>query len=347
MKALVLEGIQKLSIQDVPEPTLTPGGAIIRVIANGVCRSDWHVWMGDMPRAYPIVIGHEMAGVVEEVSEGVTRFKKGDRVVVPFVGSDGTCEYCQSGRAHLCDNTMIPGRNYSGGYGEYVCVPLADRNMVPLPEEVSFRDGAALGCRFMTSFHGVIDRAAVTAGEWVVVYGCGGVGLSAINVAAALGARVIGVDLNSANLELAKVMGAEFVINGRETENPVGAVMDITKGGAHVSIDALGISETCVNGIRSLRKGGRHLQIGLTIKKEAGHISVPIDLMIYRELQIIGTLGMAPHRYASMIPLVANGRLTPGKLVTREIGLSEVGEAFESMTRSEVTGTFVVTDFHR
>ena len=347
MKALVLEGIQKMSVQEVPQPQLTPGGAMIRVVANGVCRTDWHVWAGDMPRAYPIVIGHEMAGVVEEVAEGVTRWKKGDRVVVPFVGSEGTCEYCQSGRPHLCDNTMIPGRNYSGGYGEFVSVPLADRNMVPLPEEVSFRDGAALGCRFMTSFHGVIDRAAVSAGEWVVVYGCGGVGLSAINVAAAQGARVIGVDLNPANLELAKVMGAEFVINGRETDNAPQAVMEITKGGAHVSVDALGITETCVNGIRSLRKSGRHLQIGMTTRREAGHISVPIDLMIYRELQIIGTLGMAPYRYASMIPLVANGRLTPGKLVTSEIGLSEVPGVFERMTRSEVTGTYVVTDFHR
>lgn len=345
MKALVLEGIQKMSVQEVPEPTLTPGGAIIRVVANGVCRSDWHAWVGDIPRTFPIVIGHEMAGIVEDVAPGVSRYKKGDRVVVPFVGSEGTCEYCQSGRAHLCENTMIPGRNYWGGYGEYVCVPLAERNMVPLPEEVSFRDGAALGCRFMTSFHGVIDRAGVSAGEWVVVYGCGGVGLSAINVAAALGARVIGVDVNPANLELARIMGAEFVIDGRESGNPVEAVMDITRGGANVSIDALGITQTCVNGIRSLRKSGRHLQIGLTTKKEAGHISVPIDLMIYRELSIIGTLGMAPHRYAAMIPLVANGRLTPGKLVTREIGLSEVPDVFEQMSRSAVTGTYVVTDF--
>lgn len=346
MKALVLEGVQKLALREMPDPKPSHGGALIRVRANGVCRSDWHCWMGDIARQYPIVIGHEMAGVVEEVTPGVTRFKKGDRVVVPFVNSDGICPYCQSGRPHLCDNAQIPGRNYSGGFGEYVAVPLADRNLVHLPDSVSDLEGAALGCRFMTSFHGVIDRAQVSAGEWVVVYGCGGVGLSAINVASALGARVIGVDVNPANLELAKRMGAEFVVNGRETEKPAAAVVDITQGGAHVSIDALGIAETCVNGILSLRKGGRHLQIGLTTKKEAGYISVPIDLMIYRELQIIGTLGMAPHRYASMIPMVATGRLSPGKLVTRGIGLSEVQSVFEGMTRSEVTGTFVVTDFN-
>lgn len=161
----------------------------------------------------------------------------------------------------------------------------------------------------MTSFHGIVDRAQVGAGEWVVVYGCGGVGLSAVNIATALGARVIGVDLNPANLELAKLMGAEFVINGRQTDNVPEAVKAITKGGAHVSIDALGISQTCINGILSLRKGGRHLQIGMTTRKEAGFVSVPIDLMIYREIQIIGTLGMAPPRFAAMLPLVSSGRL--------------------------------------
>lgn len=344
MKALVLEAVQKLSIQDVRDPRPEPGSLVIKVMANGVCRSDWHSWMGDIPRNYPIVLGHEMVGVVEEVTQGVSRFRKGDRVVVPFSGSDGTCEYCQSGRPHLCDTADIPGRSYNGGYGQYVCVPRADRNVVHLPEEVSFRDGAALGCRFMTSFHGVVDRAQVAAGEWVAIYGCGGIGLSAINIVTALGARAIAIDVNDANLQLARTMGAAHVVNSKETD-PVAAVMEITKGGAHVAIDALGIAETCVNGIKSLRKSGRHLQIGITTKKEAGWISIPIDLMVYRELQILGTLGMAPYRYTSMVPLVASGRLTPGKMVTGEIALSKVQSIFEGMTRNEVTGTYVVTDY--
>ena len=345
MRALVLEGVQKLSIQTLPDPTPKRGSIIVNVKANGVCRSDWHAWIGDIPRNYPIVLGHEMAGIVEEVAEGVVRFKKGDRVVVPFSGSDGTCEHCMGGSAHLCDNMIVPGRNYNGGYGEFVCVELADRNVVRLPEEVSFRDGAALGCRFMTSFHGIVDRAKVQGGEWVVVYGCGGIGLSAVNIANALGARVIGVDLNPANLALATAMGAEHVINARETKS-VEAIMEITKGGAHVSVDALGITETCVNGILSLRKGGRHLQIGITTKKEAGHISVPIDMMVYRELSIVGTLGMSPSRYSAMIPLVASGRLTPGKMVTGEIGLSQVEGIFHTMTNSELTGTYVMTNYN-
>ena len=256
MKALVLEGVQKLTLRDVPTPDLIPGGAMLRVKGNGVCRSDWHGWIGDSPREVPVVMGHEMSGVVEDVGPGVTRFKNGDRVVVPFSGGDGTCEYCRSGHSNLCDNNHHrPGRGYSGGYGEYVCVPLADFNLVHLPEEVSFTDGAALGCRFMTSYHGIVDRARVGSGEWVVVYGCGGIGLSAINIAASLGARVIGVDVNASNLHLAKEMGASCTVDSREN-NPVEAVMEITKGGAHVSVDALGIAETCLNGIKSSAQDG-------------------------------------------------------------------------------------------
>ncbi|WP_250528461.1 alcohol dehydrogenase catalytic domain-containing protein [Caballeronia sp. GAWG2-1] len=344
MKALVLEGIQQLAVRSVPDPEPAPLGAFIRVQANGVCRSDWHGWIGDSKRDFPTIMGHEMTGIIEDVMPGVTRFKKGDRVVVPFSGSEGTCEYCQSGQSHLCDGGIIPGRTYPGGYAEYVSVPHADRNLMVLPEDISFTDGAALGCRFMTSFHGLVDRAELRAGEWVVVYGCGGVGLSAINIAASLGATVIGVDINDANLDLAKRMGAHFTINSRELK-AVEAVMQMTRGGAHVAVDALGIAQTCVDAIMSLRKGGRQLQIGLTTKKEAGYISVPIDTIVLRELKIIGSLGMAPHRFASMIPMVASGRLTPGMMVTKEITLSDVGEVFDSMTRSANTGTFIVTRF--
>jgi propanol-preferring alcohol dehydrogenase len=344
MKALVLEGVQKLAIREMPDPRPGALGALVRVMANGVCRSDWHAWIGDIPRPYPIIIGHELTGIIEEVMPGVTRFKKGDRVVVPFSGSDGTCEHCQAGFAHLCDNPQIPGKTYGGGYGQYVGITLADRNLVPLPDEISFTEGAALGCRFMTSFHGLIDRAEIRAGEWVVVYGCGGIGLSAINIASALGCRVIGVDVNPANLELARSMGASFVVDSRSTK-PVEAVMDITQGGAHVSVDALGIAQTCTDGILSLRKGGRHLQIGITTRNEAGWIKLPVDMIVYKELKIIGTLGMAPSRYGSMVPLVSQGKLHPGRMVNREISLSEVEGVFEDMTRSATTGTFVVTRY--
>lgn len=344
MKALVLEDVQRLSVQNVPDPELHTGGALLRVKANGVCRSDWHAWIGDIPRDYPWILGHEMTGVVEEVADDVTRFEPGDRVVVPFMGSDGTCEYCQAGHSNVCDHMMIPGRTYAGGYAEYVSVPLADRNLVKLPEAVSFEDGAALGCRFITSFHALVDRAGLAPGEWVAVYGCGGVGLSAINIASGLGARVIGVDINDDNLELARDMGAEILINSQSTPS-VEAIMDITGGGAHVAIDALGIPATCVNGILSLRKLGRHLQIGMTTKKEGGYMSLPTDQIVYRELKMIGSLGMPPHRFDAMLSMLAKGALNPGRMVTARTSLSGVESVFQAMTQFQTTGTSVVTQF--
>ena len=344
MKALVLEGVQQLALRNVPDAQPGALGAVLKVEANGVCRSDWHVWVGDVNRGYPIIMGHEMTGVIEEVAPGVTGFKKGDRVIVPFSGGEGSCPYCQEGRPNLCDAPIVPGRTYPGGYAEYVSITLADRNLVALPDSVSFSEGAALGCRFMTSFYGLVYRAKIQPGEWVVVYGCGGIGLSAINIAAALGCRVIGVDINPANLELARVMGAESVIDSR-TNNAVEAVKQTTGSGAHVSVDALGIAETCVNGIMSLRKGGRHLQVGITTKKEAGYIKLPVDIIVTRALELLGTLGMPAHQFGAMMPMVLQNRLNPGKMINREISLSDVQSVFQSMTTSTNAGTFVVTNF--
>ncbi|WP_088008326.1 zinc-binding dehydrogenase [Indiicoccus explosivorum] len=343
MKALVLEDIQKAVVKDVPAPAIEKDGILIKTMANGVCRSDWHVWVGDHGIVQPI-IGHEFCGVVEEVGSDVKNFKRGDRVIVPFSGSDGTCPHCIAGNTHLCDSFLVPGTAYQGGYGEYVAVPKGDRNVMMLPDSLSFSDAAALGCRFMTAYHGVIDRVNVMPGEKVVVYGCGGIGLSAIHIASSMGAFVIGVDINPANLELARKLGADYVVNSKEND-PVEAVKEITKGGADVSVDALGITETCVPAINSLKKGGRHLQVGVTSKKEAGFISIPVDDMVLNEKSFITTLGIPAFRFTKLLEQVALGKLQPGKMVTDEIKLSEVEGIFHDMTNFKTTGTFVVTDY--
>jgi D-arabinose 1-dehydrogenase-like Zn-dependent alcohol dehydrogenase len=345
VKALVLEAVQKMSIQDLPDPRPSTNGAVIRVRANGVCRSDWHAWTGHQYRDYPFVLGHELAGVVEEIGQDVTGFAVGDRVVVPFAGSDGTCHWCQVGHSNLCENIAVPGKTYSpGGYAELVAVPMADRNLVRLPDEISFPDAAILGCRFMTAFHGVVDQAAVQPGEWVAVFGCGGVGLSAINTAVASGCRVIAVDINPENLAIAAKMGAAITIDSRTTD-PVEAIKSATGLGAHVSVDALGIAETSGPAILSLRKRGRHLQLGVTSHLDAGYLPIPIDAIVYNEIQLIGSLGMATHRYDAMLRMISDGVLRPGLMLNREIGLGEVEGIFEMMTRQEITGTFVVTDY--
>src|SRR5579885_3067987 len=283
MKAAVMEAIRKpLVVRDMPDPQCPPNGAIIKTAAEGICRSDWHLWSGDwtwvgLTPSMPMIMGHEFCGVVEEVGKEVKDFKKGDRVLVPFSQGDGTCELCRTGNSNICNTPMIPGVTYHGGYGSYVGMPFADLNLVHMPDGVGFLEGASMGCRFMTSYHGVVDRAKVRPGDWVAVHGCGGIGLAAVQIAAAIGANVVAVDLDDRKLELAKKVGAQYTINAKRSEDVPMSVFDITKGGAHVSVDALGIATTCRNSILSLRKQGRSLQIGLTTQAEQGEVPLPID----------------------------------------------------------------------
>ncbi len=350
MKAAVFEETRKpLVVKDVPDPECAPGSAIVQVEANGICRSDWHFWSGDwtwlgLAIQSGAILGHEFCGVVLETGKDVRNFKKGDRVVVPFSQGDGTCEFCRNGSSNICLTPLMPGVSYSGGFGRLVPVPFADLNLVALPKSVEFVEAAAMGCRFMTSFHGVVDRAQVKPGEWVAVFGCGGIGLSAINVAAAIGANVIGIDLDSAKLELAKGMGAMHVVNGKKTD-AVAAVVDITKGGAHVAVDALGIATTCRNAIMSLRKQGRHLQIGLTTKVEGGEVPMPIDRIVLMELQLIGSLGMQASHYPAMLQMLEAGKISPKKMVTGTTNLSGINKIFDEMNTYQNVGCTVINNY--
>jgi alcohol dehydrogenase/propanol-preferring alcohol dehydrogenase len=236
----------------------------------------------------------------------------------------------------------MPGFRSWGGYAELVAVDNADFNLVTLPDEIDFVSGAGMGCRFMTAFHGLTDRAPVRAGDWVVVYGCGGVGLSAVEIATALGAQVIGVDIGADKLELAREVGAIAVVNSAEVTDPAEAVIDITDGGAHLSVDALGIAATCRDAIRSLRKRGRHVQIGMTTGEQGGDLPVPIDHIIGHEIQLSGSKGMPPAHYDAMLRLVAAGRLNPGRLVSRTVPLEEASDVLASMGGYDTVGFTVI-----
>ena len=350
MKAAVFEATKKpLVVKNVPDPECAANSAIIAVEANGICRSDWHAWSGDWSwmglEAKPgSILGHEFCGIVQEVGKDIKNFKKGDRVVVPFSQGDGTCEYCRNGQSNVCLTPLLPGFSYHGGFGHLVAVPFADLNLVSLPESIGFVEAASMGCRFMTSFHGIVDRAQVKPGEWVVVHGCGGIGLSAINIAAAIGANVIGVDLDSAKLELAKGVGASHVINAKKGD-PIPQIQELTGGGAHVSVDALGIATTCRNSIMSLRKQGRHLQIGLTTAAEGGEISVPIDRMVTMELQIIASLGMQASHYPQMLQMVVAGKVSPKAMITGTCGLDGINKIFDEMNTFQNVGVTVINQY--
>ncbi len=329
-----------LTVREVPDPSPPPGGLVVRVGATGVCRSDWHGWQGHDPDVVlPHVPGHELAGTVEAVGTGVRRWRAGDRVTVPFVCACGTCPPCLSGQHQVCLRQTQPGSTHWGSFAERVVLHAADVNLVALPDDLPFPVAAALGCRYATAWRAVVQVGRVRAGQRVAVHGCGGVGLSAVQVAVAAGARVVAVDVSPGALALATAFGAEQVLDARGVEDPGAAVAQLTGGGVDVSLDALGSPATCAASVRSLHVRGRHVQVGLL--PDGAH--VPMDLVVARELAVLGSHGLAAHAYPPLLELVAAGRLGPDLLVTRELGLEEAGAALADV--GAAPGIAVVTSF--
>jgi alcohol dehydrogenase len=346
MKAVLYEAFcEPPKLVTVPDPVPERHGVVLKVEATGVCRSDWHGWVGhDGDIELPHVPGHELAGIVAEVGKDVTRWKVGDRVTVPFVGGCGTCPECHAGHQQVCENQFQPGFTHWGSFAELVSIHKADLNLVALPEQVSFATAASFGCRFATSFRAVVDQGKTSAGQWVAVHGCGGVGLSAIMIAEAIGANVVAIDISDEKLALAKKLGAVHTINAAAVADVPEAVIELTTGGAHVSLDALGHPTTCFNSIRNLRKRGKHVQVGLMLAEHATP-AVPMAKVIADELEILGSHGMQAHRYDAMLAMVLSGKLSPDLLVGKEISLEESIEALMQMDSFQAVGATVVTRF--
>ena len=336
---------QPVSIETVPDPGMDNEGVILRVMAAGLCRSDWHGWMGHDPDIrLPHVPGHELAGVVEAVGKNVRNWQVGDRVTVPFVGGCGRCPQCASGNHQVCDKQFQPGFTHWGCFAQYVEIQRADINLVRLPDAMGFETAASLGCRFITSFRAVVDQGQVRGGQWVAVHGCGGVGLSAIMIATAMGAGVIAVDIGKEQLLLAQKLGAVAVINAAEVEDVVEAVRGITQGGVHVSIEALGSQQTCFNSIANLRKRGKHIQVGL-MTGDHQHPRVPMDRVLSNELEIIGSHGMQAFRYPEMMDMISRDKLQPQKLLGETITLQQSLQALTSMDQFNRVGVTVINRF--
>ena len=346
MKAVLYEAFGgPLQVASVVDPVLDPHGVIVEVKASGVCRSDWHGWMGHDPGVrLPHVPGHELAGVVGAVGQQVLKWKVGDRVTVPFVLGCGTCVECRSGNQQVCDDQFQPGFTQWGSFAQFVALPRADNNLVALPETLDFTTAASLGCRFATSFRAVVDQGRVCAGQWVAVHGCGGVGLSAIMIASAIGANVVAIDITDDKLRLARTLGATAVVNGTQVADVAKAVIELTGGGAHVSLDALGHPTTCFNSVANLRKRGRHVQVGLMLAENSPP-AIPMARVIANELEVLGSHGMPAHRYDAMLTMIASGKLAPQRLVTRTVNLEQSIEVLTSMDRSDTPGIAVITDF--
>ena len=344
MRALVLERFgAPLELRAVPDPEPGPLGAVVRVEATGVCRSDWHAWQGHDPDvSLPHVPGHELAGTVVAVGAQVRRWRPGDRVTVPFVNACGACAQCAAGEHQVCERQRQPGFTHWGSFADLVALDSADVNLVRLPEGMAAATAAALGCRVATAFRAVVDVAAVRAGEWVAVHGCGGVGLSAVSVAVACGARVVATDLSPAARELAVRAGAEVVVDASGGAAEVAAaVRDATGGGAHASVDAVGSAPTCEASLLCLRARGRHVQVGL-LPPAAGRPALPLERLIALELRLLGSHGMAAHDYPRLLALVASGRLRPQELVSRVLPLADGGRALAECGAAAFAGITVL-----
>lgn len=329
-------------IRTLPDPTPSNAGVIISVKATGLCRSDWHGWMGHDPDIkLPHVPGHELAGTIAAVGRDVRRFKVGDRVTVPFVSGCGHCMECRSGNQQVCEEQFQPGFTHWGSFAEYVAIDYADQNLVHLPEEISYETAASLGCRFATSFRAVVDQGRLQGGEWLAVHGCGGVGLSAIMIGAALGANVVAIDIADDKLALAKALGASATIDSRTVADVAEAVRDVTGGGAHVSVDALGHPQTCCNSILNLRRRGRHVQVGLMLAEHATP-AIPMARVIAHELEVYGSHGMQSWRYDAMLRMILSGKLSPDRLIGRRITLTEAAPALATMDSFRENGISII-----
>jgi len=334
-----------VEITTLPDPACPRDGAVIAVHACGVCRSDHHAWKGADPDvALPHVMGHEFAGEVIETGPECRAFSMGDRVTAPFILGCGACPECRGGEPTICDHQQVIGFTGWGAFAERIAIPRADFNLVRLPDALDHAAAAGMGCRVTTAFRALVDRAGLAPGEWVAVHGCGGVGLSAILIAQALGARILAVDVNPAALALARDLGATATLDASTTDDVGTAARDLTGGGAHVSLDALGITATFHNSLKSLRKMGRHVQIGMPLGLHAMPELPLLDMVYARQITLHGTRGIGAHRFAALMGMIEAGRLDPARLVTHRIGLSGLNDALSAMDGYGGTGVTVVDD---
>lgn len=344
MKAAVMTAARApLEIMNMDDPHCPSGGVVLCVLACGVCRSDWHAWTGADPVELPHIPGHEYCGEVVEVGAGVTRWKKGDRVIAPFILACGTCPDCAAGHQTICASQALPGFNMHGAFAEYLAVPFADANLTRLPDGMDPALAAGLGCRVTTAWHALTGRAALKAGEWLAVFGGGGVGISALLLGRALGARVVVVDVVPEKLDFALSLGADAVVNAAQGD-AVAKVRDITGGGAHVSIEALGVPATTIPALKSLRKLGRMVQVGMPA---GDHLTMPIpmDAVYSGQLAIFGTRGMPAWRYPSLLSLIDGGHVDLSPLIARRVSLSDATAELTAFDGPAAPGVAVITDF--
>lgn len=344
--ALLVQPRSDLQIADLPDPDCPPDGVVLDVLACGVCRSDWHLWGGNEPDVpLPQIPGHEYCGVVREVGREVGQWRPGDRVIAPFILACGTCPDCRAGNQTICATQVVPGFTAPGAFAEALAVPRADANLTRLPDGMDPALAAALGCRVTTAWHALTGRAALRAGEWLVIWGAGGIGLAAALIGKALGARVVVADVVQEKLDHALSLGIDAAVNAAGPD-AVGEIREITDGGADLAVEALGFEITTVNAMKSLRKLGRMVQVGMPAGAHV-NMTLPWDVVYSGQLAIYGTRGMPSWRYPSLLSLIESGALDLAPMIARRVALSGASAELAAFDGPTPPGVAVITDFTR
>lgn len=339
MKAAVFHGPGAgLKIEQVAEPRVGDGEILVKVAACGVCHTDLHYIEHGVAtfKKPPIVLGHEASGMVAACGAGVTNVKPGERVLIPAVLTCGKCSFCRSGRENICSDMKMLGNHFDGAYAEFVAVPAKD--VLHLPESIPLEEAAIIADAISTPYHAVKNRARVQPGDTVVVFGCGGVGINAVQLAAAAGGYVIAVDVAERKLEWARQFGAAATINAKNVERVSKEVKKLTGGGADIAMEVIGNPRTIEEAFECVRTGGRLVVVGYT--HEA--ISIVAGKIMFKEIEVLGSLGCRPVDYGPLIRLVAQGRIDLKRQVTHRFKLDEIAKAFEVMKEGVSLRSIVV-----
>lgn len=329
MKAAVFAAGQ-LQIRDVPVPEPAAGEVLVRVAACGICHTDLHYLDHGVPTfKSPVILGHEISGTVASLGAGVTGIREGDRVLLPAVFTCGHCRHCRSGCENICEQMKMLGNHVDGGYAEFVVAPA--RECFSLPQEIPLEEACLIGDAMSTPYHAVKHRAQVRLGETVAIFGCGGVGINAVQFAALAGAHVIAVDIDDRKLEFARRFGARDALNPRQFERVDKELKKRTGGGVDVALEVIGKPETIRAAYDSLRPGGRLCVVGYL----AEAVSLAFSRLMFHELSVVGSLGCRPGDYPELIGLVRAGRVQLGPLVTGRYSLAELFAGLEALRRGD------------
>jgi propanol-preferring alcohol dehydrogenase len=332
MKAAVFHGPkQPLKLEDWPKPAIGPDDILVKVAACGLCHTDLHYIDHGVPtfKKPPMILGHECSGTVAELGANVKTFKAGDRVLLPAVMTCGTCDWCRTGRENICKTMVMFGNHVDGAYAEFVKAPAKD--VFTLPKEVPLEDGSIIADAISTPYHAVKNRAQVKPGDTVAIFGCGGVGMNAVQLSAAVGATVIAVDIVDAKLEWAKKLGASHVINASKTQDAAKDIRKMTGGGADIAMEAIGNPATMRQAFDSLRKGGRLCVIGYTDKE----VTLPASKIMFFEMEVVGSLGCRPVDYPRIIEMARIGKIQVSQLVTAKFKLEQINEGLDYLRKGE------------